>query len=118
METSKKSFQEDPVRELKHLKMPSSGGLHKMDLRVGKTHRGTFWMNEYGEIQVRPEQSGTNPQGLCKHSEGHYYTIYTSKNSVQVRLTFPRLRMSEIVPMVKETFVEVIKKFYLYDFEK
>lgn len=104
--------------DLKRLKMPSNGGLKKIALQVGKVYRGTFWLNEYGEIQVRAEQTGTNPQGLSKQTEGEHYTIYTSKNGVQVRLNFPRIKMRELLPMVKETFVEVIKKFHLYNFEK
>ena len=36
----------------------------KLSLEPGRHYKGTFWLNEYGEIQVRPEQKGSKPMNM------------------------------------------------------
>lgn len=65
-------------------------GLQKQALEPGKTYRGTFWLNEFGEFHCKPEQKGTNPSEVQKVTEGENYKLYTTKNLIRLQISIPR----------------------------
>lgn len=73
----------------------------KLELVPGVHYQGSFWINEYGEIQVRPAQQGTRPGGgaySLVHEEEDY-SIYESKNywKVSVKLFKTNLRVTQVL---------------------
>lgn len=87
-------------------------------LEIGKHYRGTFWINEYGTIQVKPEQKGTNPQGLKKLTEGDDWVIYTSKNLVRIVVSLPRVETTEIRRAFANIATRIMACIVQYDLKR
>ena len=98
--------------------MPVVECRQQMRLEIGKKYTGSFWINEYGQISVSPYQKGKNPQGLKRVCEGDNYVIYTSKNLVRMVLTFPRLAITELSPLVRCALENAYKKIFTYNLQK
>lgn len=64
--------------------------LNKITLVPGQKYKGTFWVNEYGEIQVRPEQKGTRPGNLKLVSENETTKLYESTKCFKLTITFDK----------------------------
>lgn len=92
--------------------------MQEVQLEPGKHYRGTFWVNEYGVVTVKPEQKGSNPQGLSKLTEGDNWVIYTSKNVVRIVVSLPRIDMVEIKRMFIEASTRILTNMLLYNLEK
>lgn len=90
----------------------------KMTLEPGKHYRGSFWINEFGELSVLPEQKGKNPCGLQKLTEGDNWVIYTSKNVVRVVVSLPRIEAKEIKRMFTCAASNVLASIIKYNLKK
>lgn len=90
----------------------------RLTLEPGKHYRGSFWINEFGEINVCPEQKGKNPCGLEKLTQGDNWVIYTSKNVVRVVVSLPRLESSEIKRMFSCAASNVLASIIRYNLKK
>lgn len=85
----------------------------KQNLEVGRKYRGSFWINEYGEIQVRPEQKGTKPSNLKIVLEHETFTIYESKEIFKVSIKIAKKNFSTINLTNKFVFIINTLKNYL-----
>ena len=57
-------------------------------LEAGRKYRGTFWLNEFGEIHVRPEQKGTKPGNMRLVAENECFSLYQSKQQWKLTVKF------------------------------
>lgn len=64
--------------------------MKKINLEPGRKYRGTGWINEYGEMQFRPEQKGTKPTNLHLVQEHEGYSIYESDHIFKVVIKFEK----------------------------
>ena len=64
--------------------------MQKMKMEPGRKYRGTAWVNEYGEIQFRPEQKGTKPKNLKLVLESDSFSIYESAHIWKVSVKFDK----------------------------
>lgn len=94
----------------------NEGFKSRITLEPGKHYRGSFWINEYGEIQVQPEQKGTNPTGLKKVKSGDDYSIWTSKKTIRMVMTFPRLRPRELSQRFTKCVTCIMADIFKYKF--
>lgn len=92
--------------------------MQKMDFEPGVHYRGSLWVNEYGEMNFRAEQKGTNPCGLKKLTDGDNWVIYTSKNLVRIVVSLPRLDSREIRKMFSSAVTNVLAHLIRYDLKK
>ena len=68
--------------------------MKKLKMEPGRKYRGTAWINEYGEIQFRPEQKGTKPNNMSVVLEHEEFTIYESKDLFKVTFKFPKIGLT------------------------
>lgn len=90
----------------------------KFKLEVGKHYQGSFWINEFGEIQVKPQQKGTNPGGMSKITEGDDWIIYGSTNYIRAVVTIPRYDKERMKDIFRKAALSLMKQFSLRDFRK
>lgn len=64
--------------------------MNKVTLEPGRKYKGTFWVNEYGEIQVRPEQKGSRPGNLKLVTENEHVKIYESNKLFKMTIMFDK----------------------------
>lgn len=64
--------------------------MEKIDLVPGKKYKGTFWLNEYGQIQVQAEQKGTKPGNMKIVLQSNFFTLYESKRLWKVSVQFAK----------------------------
>lgn len=88
--------------------------LKKFNLEIGKHYEGSFWINEFGEINVRPKQEGTKPNGMKKHSEGEQFVIYTSKNLIRIVFTFPKVETMQLKARFTQAVTGAMVKLFQY----
>ena len=79
--------------------------MNKITLEPGRKYRGTAWINEYGEIQFRPEQKGTKPSNMKIVLEHESFTIYESKDLFKVAVKFSKQGFSAFSAMGKMQFI-------------
>ena len=78
-------------------------------LVVGKKYKGSFWLNEFGEIHVNPEQKGigsSNGQKLVE--EGDNFSIYTTKKCVSVKFSFLKASPKELAASFTQAVTKVL----------
>ncbi|MBQ0050132.1 MAG: hypothetical protein KBT12_07880 [Bacteroidales bacterium] len=90
----------------------------RMALEPGRHYRGSFWINEFGEISVQPEQKGKNPCGLEKLTQGDNWVVYTSKNVVRVVVSLPRLEARELKRLFTCAASNVLASIIRYNLTK
>lgn len=61
-----------------------------MELQAGTKYKGYFWVNEYGEIQVQPEQTGANAGRMKIIKEGTGWTVNNTQKKVIVHISFDK----------------------------
>lgn len=88
----------------------------KLDFQAGVKYRGYGIVNEYGEFEFIPEQTGINKGKKKIIKTGDGYTVSTTKNMLIVHITVPkenhRLRLvDQFLKRVNETL------FILRDYE-
>lgn len=71
--------------------------MEKITLEPGRKYKGTFWVNEYGEIQVRPEQKGTRPGNLKLVHENDTTKLYESNKLFKLTMTFQKEETAQAV---------------------
>lgn len=64
--------------------------MNKISLEPGRRYKGTFWVNEYGEFQCRPEQKGTKPGNFKIVADQNDTTIYESTNFFKLVVKVPK----------------------------
>ena len=76
-----------------------------MQLEPGRKYRGTAWVNNYGEVQFRPEQKGSRPSNLHIVVEHESFAIYESKDIIKVAVKFSKKDFSVLSAMSKMQFI-------------
>jgi len=87
--------------------------MKKITLEPGKKYRGTAWVNEYGEIQFRPEQKGTKPGNLHIVLEHESFSIYESKEIFKVAVKFEKKSFNPLAALAKMQFIVSQLTIYL-----
>ena len=84
----------------------------KLSLEPGRHYKGTFWLNEYGEIQVRPEQKGSKPMNMKTVLENDLFCFYESKNLYKVVIKFDKVGLNP--NSATNRFMFVLTQIYSY----
>lgn len=79
--------------------------MNQLRLEPGKKYRGTAWVNNYGEIQFRPEQKGTKPSNMHIVVEHETFTIYESKEIFKVAVKFDKKSFKPSHALMKMNFI-------------
>lgn len=87
-----------------------------MEVVPGKKYRGHGWVNEYGEFQFNPEQTGANKGKVRKLCEGDGYAISTTDRVVMVRMTLNRAKGDGVSSLFAQTSETVKTKLEEYEF--
>lgn len=87
--------------------------MKKIQLEPGRKYRGTAWVNEYGEIQFRPEQKGTKPQNMKLVAEHESFSIYESEHLFKVSVKFEKKGFNLLHATNKLLFIISQVKTYL-----
>lgn len=91
-------------------------GRKKIDLVPGKRYKGSFWLNEYGVIEVRAAQEGSNPTGLRHVTGGDCYNLYESKNKIRIVLSFMKCDHDSFIKLLRSTVARLMSDLYNYKF--
>lgn len=84
----------------------------KLQLEPGKRYKGYFWINDYGEIQVKPTAAGTKPMNMKIVLETNLFTLYESKNLFKVSLKIEKKTIT--IPSLTNIFMFVISQITQY----
>lgn len=57
-------------------------GMKKMQIEPGVKYKGYYWVNEFGEIQVQPEQTGVNAGRMKAVKDGDGWTLKTTQKQI------------------------------------
>lgn len=76
----------------------------KFDFPVGQKVRGYGMLNEYGEFEFLPEQTGIRKGSTKLLKETEKYTISTTKKKL---LVYIRLEKEKRLPLIKSYLTEV-----------
>lgn len=76
-------------------------GLQKQDIPVGVKVRGWGLLNEYGQFDFTPEQTGVRQGKVKKVAEGDNYSISETKDRVIIHCSFKK----------KETNIENVVEY-------
>lgn len=90
--------------------------MQKMTLPVGQKIRGYGLVNEFGEFDFIPEQTGIR-QGQTKLvKQGENYSITTTKKLVIVHLRLDAAKGLELIKSFMKTVNEILLDFQKYEF--
>lgn len=91
--------------------------MKKIKLEPGKRYKGYAVLNEYGEINFTPEQTGSRPDLKKIVIATEDYTIYETKKFLIASLRVDRsLSFQSRVQNLLGIFNLVLSQFYKYDF--
>lgn len=90
----------------------------RMQLEPGRKYKGSFWVNDYGEFFCKPEQKGTNPDGMKLVKEGDRHKLYTSKNLVKVTITLERSNTDTLSADFTQAVTKAMVDLLKYDFTR
>lgn len=103
---------EETLVNTEEVAMPSA--IPEMELIPGKVYRGSFWISPHGEINVRPQREGTQPNGMKKECEGDYFSIFSSKNCVRCVITMPRTSHYQLRNILMQAVTDLTIKLFQY----
>ena len=87
--------------------------MNKLTLEPGRKYRGSAWVNEYGEVQFRPEQKGTKLGNMKLVVEHESFSIYESKDTFKVAVKFSKRNFNITSAMEKMLFIVSQLQTYL-----
>lgn len=64
--------------------------MKKIDLPVGKKVRGYGLLNEFGEFEFTPEQTGSRPDGMKLVVEKEDYKLFECKKTLRLVVKVPK----------------------------
>lgn len=89
----------------------------QLQLEPGKKYRGYGFINEYGEFEFSPEQTGIRAGEVKLLKSGDDYTVSTTKNYVILHVRVKRpFKPVEGIYQVMRKIDEIIKIFKEYEF--
>lgn len=91
--------------------------MKKITLQPGKRYKGYAVLNEYGEINFTPAQTGSKPDLKKIVKEADDYTIYETKNYILATIKMPRtLKFMQRVSTLMAISSKLVQDFKQYDF--
>lgn len=88
----------------------------KSEMVPGVKYRGYGILNEYREFQFIPEETGSRKGQIKVVKEGDGFKVSTTKNTVQVLVSLPKLKGLELVKAYLEKMNQVLTVINSYDF--
>lgn len=87
----------------------------KIELEQGRKYKGYGLLNEYGEFEFIPENTGAHKGRRKLLKEGVNYSVYTSREACTVRITVRKsgnvLRMINEFLSVCNTVITILKTY-------
>ena len=83
---------------------------------VGQKVRGYGLLNEYGEFEFIPEQTGVRLGQTKLVRQGENYTVSTTKKFVIVHMRLEKLTGMKLVVRMMHTVNEIIQNLKNYEF--
>lgn len=87
----------------------------RLDLEVGKKYRGYGVLNEYGEFEFLPEQTGSRSGSIKQVKETETYILSTSKKKVMIHIRLERVSGLKLVQKLLSTVNEIISDLRSYE---
>ena len=89
--------------------------MQELQLEPGRRYRGSFWVNDYGELHVRPEQKGSKPGNMKIVLETEMFSLCESKNLFKVTVKFNKpnltvVNMTNVFMFIITQISQYIKK--------
>lgn len=88
----------------------------KIEMQPGKKYRGYALLNEYGEFDFTPEQTGSRAGALKVVKEVDGCKVSTTKNTIQILISLPKLKGMELVKRYCEKMNQALEILQNYDF--
>lgn len=89
----------------------------KLDLEVGRKYRGYGLINEYGEFEFMPEETGSRKGVVKIVKEAEGYSIKTTEKLVIVHFSLEKKGKSMVmIKMLMDIFNKLINDFRTYEF--
>lgn len=83
--------------------------MKKLELKPGVKYRGYFFVNEFGEVQVVPEDTGSRAGQKKLLSQGDGFTVSYTKRSVIVHLNIKRRGRYQIISDLSRMFNSIFQ---------
>lgn len=92
-------------------------GLQKQEMPVGTKVRGWGLLNEYGQFDFTPEQTGVRQGTVKRIKEGENFSLSETKDRIIVHVSFKKqgTKLKNLAEFCKQ-IDELIKFFNEYDF--
>lgn len=92
-------------------------GKKRLDLEVGRKYRGYGLINEYGEFEFTPEETGSRKGVMKTVKEADGYSIKTTEKLVIVHFSLEKNGKSMVmIKMLMDIFNKLINDFRTYEF--
>ena len=89
----------------------------RLDLEVGRKYRGYGLINEYGEFEFTPEETGSRKGVMKTVKEAEGYSIKTTEKLVIVHFSLEKKDKSMVmIKMLMDIFNKLINDFRTYEF--
>ena len=90
--------------------------LKKVEMKPGVKYKGYATLNEYGEIQFTPEQTGVNQGKFRVVKEGQFYSIGVTPNFILVRQKLAKKNCLELITEFMKTVNMIMQDLRSYEF--
>ena len=90
--------------------------MKKVDMPVGQKVRGYGLLNEYGEFEFIPEQTGVRQGQTMLLKQGDNYTLSTTKKFVIVHLRLEKMSGMKLIVSMMKTVNEIVQNLKNYEF--
>lgn len=90
--------------------------MKKIEMPVGQKVRGYGLLNEYGEFEFIPEQTGTRIGQVKLLKQGDNYTLSTTKKFVIVHLRLEKVNGLGLIVSLMKTVNEIVSNLKNYEF--
>lgn len=87
----------------------------KLELEPGKKYRGYALLNEYGEFDFTPENTGSRSGSIKTIKETESYILSTSRKKVMIHIRLERVSGLKLVQKLLTTVNEVITELRNYE---
>lgn len=87
----------------------------KLEMEVGKKYRGYAVLNEYGEFDFMPEQTGARAGNIKQVKETQDYVLSTSKKKVLIHIRLERLSGLKLVQKLLTVMNEILTDLRTYE---
>lgn len=88
----------------------------KMELKAGIKYRGYALLNEYGEIDFIPEQTGSREGQIKLLCEGDCYKVSTTEKKIIIHMCIVKSNGLDLLKNIYSRVSEIINKIKDYEF--